>query len=329
MRFLILAMDGINDAALREGARLLKRDQGIDVHLDFYHAATMHGDATWARLAADAARADFIFGCMLFKEEIVRPLEAILGPLETPTCVITSNPAMIRCTRLGKFVLKPKEEAESPGLLQKWMSKFRPKSGSGESERQTALLRNMGKILRMIPGKARDLHTYIVVHDFWLQSSPENLRRMLCLLIERYVPGYSGKLPVLDPIQFPSTGVYHPDAGQHFDKLAAYKQWRRQSGLPDGSKGSVGLLTWRTGLLSGHTEALDALIRAVEARGIEVRTAYSGGLDSRPAMRNFFTEAGGEGSDVDLVVNGTGFSLIGGPASSHPAESVRYPRSLM
>jgi magnesium chelatase subunit H len=320
MRFLVLAMDGINDAALREGARLLKRDQGIDVHLDFYHAAGMHGEAVFQRLAEDAARADFIFGCMLFKEEIVRPVEQILQGLTTPTCVITSNPALIKCTRLGKFVFTRPEGAEPPGMLQKWIAKFRPKTGSSESERQTAMLRNMGKILRMIPGKARDIHTYIVVHDFWLQSSPENLRRMLCLLIERYVPGYAGKLPVQDPIQFPANGIYHPDAPQHFEKLAAYQKWRRETGLPDGSRGRVGLLTWRTGLLSGNTGPLDALIRAIEARGVEVRTAYSAGLDSRPAMRAFFTKRG-DVSDVDLIVNAAGFSLVGGPASSHPVES--------
>ncbi len=321
MRFLILTMDGVNDTALREAARRVHREHGIEIQLSFYHSATMRGEGIWERLAADAAQADFIFGGMLFKEDLVRPLESILKDLDTPTCIITSNPSLIRCTRLGKFVLARQTTSEEPSLFKKLLSKFQPKKGSSEAKRQLALLRNMGKILRLIPGKARDLHTFIVVHDFWLQSSPENLYRMLCLLIERYVPGYAGTLPVADPIQYPPEGIYHPDAPQHFSTLADYHAWRRKTRLPDGSRGSVGLLALRTALLCGNTGPVDALIRAIEARGIEVRTAYSAGLDARPAIDAFF-RGGHEGvKKIDLLINSAGFSLVGGPAESRPDES--------
>lgn len=364
MRFLFLTMDGNHGAALREAAGMLRREHGIDLALTLYNATSLRDDADWERLAADAAQADFIFGSMLFGEEFVRPLLRVLQETSRPTCVITSNPALIRCTRLGKFVLTQRSSDEEPGLLTRWARKFRPKGGHGEGQRQLAMLRNLGKIMQHIPGKARDLHTYIAVHDYWMNSSPENLKRMLCLLIERYVPGYANRLPHAEPISYPNAAIYHPDAPAPFADLRSYEQWREGRAKNKGTKeqknkalipiidhrssttdprqpvGSVGILSLRTVILSGNTAHLDALVRALEARGIEARVAYSAGLDFRPAIEQFFQREQGGGTsdrkakrarpaadhqprttDVDLLINGAGFSLIGGMAESRPEEA--------
>ncbi|HMR66933.1 MAG TPA: magnesium chelatase subunit H, partial [Anaerolineae bacterium] len=326
MRFIFLTMDGNHGAALREAAGMLQRDYGIDLHPVVYSATTLYNAEAFQRLRDDIARADFIFGSMLFGEELVRPLETILAETPTPVCVITSNPALIRCTHMGKFVLKPKAKDEQPSLIKRWMNKFRPKGGHGEGKRQLAMLRNLGKILKVIPGKARDLHSYITVHDYWLHSSPENLRRMLCLLIDRYVPGYADRLPIEEPIHYPDTALYHPDAELPFPDLESYQRWRSQkNGHYPAWQGSVGLLSLRTVILSGNTAHLDALIRSLEARGIEARTGYSAGLDFRPAIEQFFgpTRNGSPKPDgaVDLLLNGAGFSLVGGMAESRPEEA--------
>jgi magnesium chelatase subunit H len=201
---------------------------------------------------------------------------------------------LIRMTRLGKFNLQKKEEAGEPSGLAQWARKFRPKSGHGEGQRQLAMLRNLGKVLQHIPGKARDLSTYITVHQYWMHSSPENLRRMLAMLVERYVPGYAGRLKTQPPIEYPDLALFHPDAPAPFADLAAYQRWRKSHGprrkgqprgaalAPVGDRGVVGLLSLRTVALSGNTAHLDALTRALEARGLEVRLAYSAGLDFRP-----------------------------------------------
>lgn len=332
---------------------MLQRDHQIDVQFVLYNATNLRDDAAWQRLAEDVRHVDFVFGSMLFGEDLVRPLQRILGESRVPVCVITSNPALIRCTRLGKFVLKQQDKEEEPGLLKQWINKFRPQQGKGETKRQLALLRNLGKVMKYIPGKARDIHTYISVHDYWLHSSPENLQRMLCMLISRYVPGDHGQLPIEDPIHYPDTAIYHPDAANPFPDLESYQKWRQKTGLPlNGHRqGSVGLLSMRTVILSGNTAHLDALIHALEARGIETRTAYSSGLDFRPALDQFFTGASDKPDDkpngklngklngkgngkgkaqpaplapsaaVDLLLNGTGFSLVGGMAESHPDQA--------
>jgi magnesium chelatase subunit H len=356
MRFIFLTMDGNHGAALRQAAADLSREQGLELALSIYTVNSLRSEADWQRLEADMAGASFVFGAMLFSEEIVRPLQRLLGGLETPVCVITSNPALIRMTRLGKFTLGQREDESGGGFLMQLARKFRPRHGAGEGQRQLALLRNLGKVMKHIPGKARDLHSYIAVHEYWMNSSPENLKRMLCLLIERYVPGYAGKLPQDDAISYPSAAIYHPDAPQPFPDLVSYEKWRAKrakggksraqaAAQPNsqGKAGSVGVLSLRTVILSGNTAHLDALIRSLEAEGVEARAAYSANLDFRPAIEQFFSlPQTGEGkpqgfwpfarkqasgpqqsqqATVDLLVNGAGFSLIGGMAESRPDEA--------
>lgn len=324
VRFVFVTMDGGHNSALREAARLIEQEYHIHVHLSLHAAAALYGDAAWQQIEHDMRQADFIFGCMIFGEEFVRPMQRILAQTDAPTIFITSNPALIYATRLGKFVLAPQAEDKEPGLVSKWMQKLRPKNnGRAEGHRQTAMFKNLTKLMKYVPGKVRDLHTFVAVHDFWLHSSSENLARMTLMFIERYIPGYSGKLPVLDPIQYPDAAIYHPDAPAPFPDIPAYQQWRRQKGKPIGGpawKGSVGLLTMRAIILSGNTAHLDALVRQIEAQGIEARVAYSALLDFRPAIGHFFTEQMGL-PRVDLMLNCMGFPLVGGPAGSRPDEA--------
>lgn len=356
MRLIFITMDGNHAAALRQAAGLLQRDQGVAAALSFYDANTLRSDADWQRLSDDVASADVVFGAMLFGEEYVRPLQRALAHATGAVCVITSNPALIRLTRLGKLSLsgaasKYEQEQQELSPIRAWAKKLMggKRGGHGEGQRQLALLRNLGKLMKHIPGKARDLHTYIAVHQYWMHCSPENLRRMLCMLIERYVPGYKGRLPYQDPIEYPETALLHPDAEAPFADLASYQKWRtgaRGWGVGDKGRksasqplGTVGLLSLRTVALSGNTTHIDALFRALERRGLDVRLAYSAGLDMRPAIDAFFktkNQAPGTArhlahpgsqfsvlgsSEVDVLINGAGFSLIGGMAESRPDEA--------
>jgi magnesium chelatase subunit H len=334
MRFIFLTIDGNHAAALRQAAARLKSEHGVDLQPACYDAASLRDEAGWRRLERDLKGASFVFGARLFGEEYVRPLERLLGQAACPVLVITSNPALIRQTRIGKFSLAAKEDDGHGGPLREWAKKLRPQGGAGEARRQLAVLRNLSKVLRLIPGKSRDLYTYIVSHQYWTNSSPENLYRLICLLVEAYVPGHKNKLPVLDPVSYPEQALIHPDAPAPFETLAEYEKWRAsrakraRAGAPSGA---VGILALRTVALSGNTAHLDALVRALEARGIEARMAYASGLDMRPAIDAFFTEAPARhrplGShaprpaSVDLLINASGFALVGGPAESRPADA--------
>jgi magnesium chelatase subunit H len=84
--------------------------------------------------------------------------------------------------------------------------------------------------------------------------------------------------------------------------------------LPQGIpvKGTVGVLLLRSYLLSGNAGHYDGVIAALEAKGLRVIPAFAAGLDSRPAIDEFFMKNGQV--CVDAVVSLSGFSLVGGPA---------------
>ena len=92
LHFVYITMDGLHNAALREAATMLHQEHGVQMNLHLYQTSAMRSPDDWARLERDVQQADFIFGCMIFGEEHVRPLQNLLQAVETPTCMITSNP---------------------------------------------------------------------------------------------------------------------------------------------------------------------------------------------------------------------------------------------
>ncbi len=330
MRFVFLTIDGNHAAALRLAADRIRRDHGVAITVAFHDAASLRDAVGWQRLEKDLAGAAFVFGARLFGEEYVRPLERMLLAAACPVLVITSNPALIRCTRIGKFTMHARDESEKPGIIQQWIKKLRPQGGAGEARRQLAVLRNLSKVLKLIPGKARDIYAFAAAHQYWLNPSPENLYRMICLLADYYVPGMHGKLPQADPLSYPEQAIFHPDAPEPFERLADYEKWRRGRKSAGGKKqelGTVGILALRGVVLSGNTAHLKALTSAMEARGLTVRMAYASGLDQRPAVEQFLV-GDKKTPGVDLLINASGFALVGGPAESRPVEARETLQSL-
>ncbi|RMD79477.1 MAG: DUF3479 domain-containing protein, partial [Chloroflexi bacterium] len=79
MRFVFMCIEANNAPALRQAAAAIEREHGIRLVIDFFTPPDMHSPADWERLAAAIARADFVFGSMLFGEEYVRPLSDMLA----------------------------------------------------------------------------------------------------------------------------------------------------------------------------------------------------------------------------------------------------------
>jgi magnesium chelatase subunit H len=323
MRFVFITMEPTNNSMLKSAAEELQREFGIDLEVSMFNLGLNHSRHTWEKLEKEIPGADFIFGSMLFSEEIVRPLEQLLETASCPVCMITSNPAIINQTRVGKFSLQKSGEEEKPqSIFKQLASKLKPShNGNGESQRQLSLVRNVGKLMKHIPGKARDIHTFISAHQFWLNGSKENMRRFLCLLIDRYIPGYKGVLPQNDPIFYPDTALYHPDAGMPFSTTFELREWQ-QKNRPENGAGRVAILVMRATLLSENMQHIINLLRELESQNVQCCIAYSGGLDFRPALEGFFDPASSESMPIDLIVNATGFSLVGGPAETRSAEAV-------
>ncbi len=79
-------------------------------------------------------------------------------------------------------------------------------------------------------------------------------------------------------------------------------------------------------VLASDTAHYDAVIRALEARGLRVIPAFAGGLDARPAIETCFR--GAAGPRVDTPRSLTGFSLVGGPAYNDNDAAVAVLKAL-
>jgi magnesium chelatase subunit H len=183
------------------------------------------------------------------------------------------------------------------------------------------MLRRLPRILRFIPGKAQDLRAWFMVMQYWLGSSDDNIEAMVRFLISRYASNDAWRGTVAPaPLEYPDVGLYHPDLPDRITTDAA--------ALPGPARplATVGLLMMRSYVLSSDTAHYDAVIRALEAKGLRVIPAFAGGLDGRPAIAQFFqTEMGPK---IDALLSLTGFSLVGGPAYNDNDAAVKVLRDL-
>ncbi len=278
-----------------------------------------------AQVKQDIARADIVIAGMLFLEDhflpILDDLRARRDHCDAMICMASAT-EVVKLTRLGQFDMdKP---ASGPMALLKKL-----RGGAGKDKKMTGgaaqmkMLRRIPQMLRFIPGTAQDVRAYFMTLQYWLGGSDENMLNLVRHVIER---GANGERKVLRqsakaqaPVDYPEMGVYHPRMGRHQQTGMAgcLSEDVVDLPLPKGApgiavKGTVGILVLRSYLLSRNAGHYDGVITALEARGLRVVPAFAAGLDSRPAINQYFVQEGR--TVVDAVVSLTGFSLVGGPA---------------
>jgi len=346
IRLAIISLDSHRASTLNAARlRLLAELPGLSLQL---HAATEFA-ADPARLKAcldDIARADIVFANMLFMEDhcalVQSALEARREQCDAMV-VCLSSAEITKLTRLGRFDMR-KPAGPVVSLLRKLRG-----SGSGQSansgqvaeantasagpvgrsafsqrqanaeaprsagEKQMAMLRRLPRILRFVPGTAQDVRAYFLCMQYWLSGSQDNLVNLVRFLVDRYAGGprevLRGKLRVDDPVEYPDVGVYHPKIPGLVSASAA--DLPRSPHAPQRPR--VGVLVLRSYVLAGNVAHYDAVIAALEARGLEAVCAFASGLDARGAIERFFFDARGVPT-IDALVSLTGFSLVGGPA---------------
>ncbi|MEM7668843.1 MAG: DUF3479 domain-containing protein, partial [Pseudomonadota bacterium] len=308
IRVVILTLDRHIAGAMERAMGTLRRElPGLTLSL---HIAAEWSDEARADAArADIAKGDIVIATMLFMEEHIQAvLPALKARRENCDAMIACVSAgeVMKLTRIGRFRMDGKDKGPIALLKRLRGSK---KQGQTSGAKQMKMLRRLPKILRFIPGTAQDVRAYFLCMQYWLASTDDNLANMVKLLVNRYAAGprevLNGSLRVADPVDYPETGLYHPDLPDRVSDAVAE--------LPVRSSGRVGLLLMRSYVLSGDTGHYDGVIRAFEARGLSVVPAFAGGLDARPAINSFFRDETGSAT-VDAIVSLTGFSLVGGPA---------------
>ncbi|MDG1935082.1 MAG: magnesium chelatase subunit H [Paracoccaceae bacterium] len=306
-RFVIITLDS---HAAGPAARVAS-----DLAIDFTGLeVSIHAAATWAENpdaleeARNAVRqADIIVANLLFIEEHIDfILPNIIERRDACDAVVgvIADTQITNLTKMGDLDMsKP-----SSGAM-KLLKKLKPdtkKSSSGEASAK--ILRRLPQILKFLPGKAQDLRAYFLTMQYWLGGSDDNMREMLRFLISRYSRNQDWqRVHAAAPINYPEVGIYHPD-------LPNNGVTTELSDLP-GSKvvsSTIGIVMLRSYILAGDTAHYDAVIRALEAKGMAVIPTFSGGLDARPAIERYLCDD--HGAHIDCLISLTGFSLVGGPA---------------
>ncbi|MFE1598873.1 magnesium chelatase subunit H [Methylobacterium sp. ID0610] len=314
LRVVIVTLDNHLAGAVERARRTLART-APGLVLGFHAAAEWEGDPE-AREAclAEIGRADIVLSAMLFMDEHVRAvLPALLA--RRPHCDAMigclSAAEVVRTTRMNRFSM----DGTQRGALD-ILKRLRGRGGpQGSGARQMALIRQIPRILRFIPGSAQDVRAYFLTLQYWLAGSEENVVNLVHFLAARYAAGpraaWRGRLTAAEPLAYPETGLYHPGlagrVGERAERLPA----------PAGARGRIGLLLMRSYVLAGNTAHYDGVIAALEARGLAVVPAFASGLDNRPAVERYFLRDGRPA--IDALVSLTGFSLVGGPAYNDAA----------
>ena len=314
IKLVVVTMDTHFASSFNRANAQLKRDfPGLTWSL---HAASEYtgNEALIAKCKADITSADIVLCGMLFLEDhflpILDDLRARRMNCDAMVCMASAT-EVTQLTRFGQFDMS--KPASGPMALLKKLrgggGKDKPATGGAA---QMKMLRRLPQLLRFIPGTAQDVRAYFITLQYWLGGSDDNVLNMVRHLIDRGADGarksLRGKIKVEAPVDYPEVGVYHPRMAGKFSEDA--NALPLPAGIP--LKGTVGVLLLRSYLLSGNAGHYDGVIAALEAKGLRVIPAFAAGLDSRPAIDEFFMKNGQV--CVDAVVSLSGFSLVGGPA---------------
>jgi magnesium chelatase subunit H len=327
LRFVLITLDNhVTDSVQRAATKIRREAPGVHV--------AMHATASWGsdpsaleRCLDDIAHGDIIVVTMLFMEDQIKALlpalQARREHCDAMICAMSAAEVM-KLTRMGRFSMDG--EAKGPVALLKRLRGKNGKAKSSAGAQQMTVLRQLPKILRFIPGTAQDVRVYFLTLQYWLASSDENLRRMICELIDHYAAGereaLRGQLSTGAPLEYPETGLYDPARKEPI--------FERVSDLPRPRKnevGTVGVLIMRSYALAGNSAHYDRLIATLRERGLRVITAFASGLDARPAVEKYFIDKHGK-PVIDALLSLTGFSLVGGPAYNDTAAAEEMLREL-
>ncbi len=327
MRVVIVTLDKhLAGATERVGAALAAELPGVTVSL---HAASdwASDEDALARCKAAIADAHIIIASMLFMDEHVRAigpaLEARRDDVDAMMAIMSAG-EIVKLTRAGQLDMSAPAKGLT-GLIKRLRGKGKSsgsKPAGSEGAKQMAILRNVSKVLKFIPGAAQDLRAYFLTLQYWLAGSDENVAAMVRFLVGRYAAGprqvLRGAIAGDAPRVYPEVGLYHPRSPERILESVSDLPAPVTSDIvvpmkaPAGSAGTVGVLVMRSYVLAGDSGHYDGAIAALEAQGLTVIPAFASGLDARPAIEKFFVKDGVP--VVDAVVSLTGFSLVGGPA---------------
>jgi cobaltochelatase CobN len=134
--------------------------------------------------------------------------------------------------------------------------------------------------------------------EYFQAGGSANLAQLLRYLSDHLLLTGFGYEPAQ---RLPEHGIYHPDLAPD----AGVTDWLA---VRDGAKPSVGIVFYRAHWMSGNTRFIDALLDALEKRGMNVLPVFTASLRSGdeelPSALRYCVDAG-----IDVLINTTSFAM--------------------
>jgi cobaltochelatase CobN len=164
----------------------------------------------------------------------------------------------------------------------------------------------------------RDAGAYMRVTRYYQAGGADNYYRMFLFLAREYF-GYSSLPEAADPVEYPQSGIFHPELG-YFSDLDTYLC---AVGYKEGSS-AIGFLFYGGMHLEQNISSLKAFFKAFS--GYTPVPVYSDGLNNLSSIRTFFSPRGK--AIVEAVVNLMWFRLNGGPMGGDAGKTQDVLRAL-
>mmetsp|Transcript_46824 Transcript_46824/g.104925 ORF Transcript_46824/g.104925 Transcript_46824/m.104925 type:complete len:1471 (-) Transcript_46824:11-4423(-) len=296
---------------------------------------------TLEELKKDVEGANVFVCSLIFVQELADKLVEVVNPvrdrLDACLC-FPSMPDVMKMNKVGSFDLTAITGGplgdfakQIKDMRNKDLESGKPKaSGGAFQDSLLRLVRTLPKVLKFLPGEqAADARTFVLSLQYWLGGTPENLEAMLTRLAGGYVPAVKSKGEIdidriMDPVVIPDQGIWHPLSSTIFETKAEYDKWYKQvhgplAGVPDDAP-TVGVILQKSHIATKDDGHYVSFVQELERKGSKVICVYTGALDFSKPVTDYLL-GGGDGADVDVLVNLTGFSLVGGPASQDAAKA--------
>lgn len=303
----------------------------VAVECSGYILEELRDDANLAQFKKDVEEANIFIGSLIFVQELADKVVEVVEPNRDrldAVCVFPSMPAVMKLNKIGSFTMASMGQSKS--VMSDFMKKNKPK-GTSFQDGMLKLVRTLPKVLKYLPGdKAKDARTFMMSLQYWLGGSPENIEALLLNLANNYVGEIAEKkllggdaMKVVEPEVIPDRGIWHPVAPRVFETHDEYMSWLRTEHAPSmgidvDTAPVVGVVLQKSHINTRDDAHYVSLIMEMEAKGAIVVPTYTGSLDFSLCIDNYFYTASGK-TAVDVVINLTGFALVGGPATQdHP-----------
>ncbi|MFI5266691.1 MAG: cobaltochelatase subunit CobN [Chloroflexota bacterium] len=315
--------------SLRQAADEVRNEQAPDLELAVHVLPDLKSDDAWRQVEADVASSLAVFAVHVTDESTAARIIDLLSPrpvlrgrrvrkrarvreagVEGLQAFVPLNcvGGLMQRARLGKLNL-----AARRGFMSGFGRLIRRPSGRSGAESFAAFAGRVSRWLRFAPGRGQDFRAYLELYSYYLNASPENLRNLLLLVLRRYG---GREVRVGPPVEYPTASLYHPDAPRLFEHLPEYLEWfHARPAAPVPTAPQVGVVLFRSFVLNNNTTHYDAVIRALEARGLVPLPALAFALDNRVVQERYFGSA-------QAILSLAGFGYVGGMGANDAPAAV-------